>query len=158
IPDAVEPDPVPPKAEDEPVASAGLPSQPAIMPYCDDSGVAPERMPYAEPTVWPTTASAPAVSQPWFEESEPIEGEAIPVLREDQGLARQYPAGPDPGPSKQPKAPGRKPAVPARPERDPFLPVLPEVPGPSVVPSGFEWPGEPNAEAKKGGTKDQPVP
>jgi hypothetical protein len=108
--------------------SAGI--VPLLMPYCDDdeSGL-PKTMPYADNEIWRTVGAAAGTIAGWFEDSEPATHEAIPTCREDENLSHQYPACPALDGSCPAGKQRLKPAEPWRHDKEPILPVGPDLPG-----------------------------
>jgi hypothetical protein len=139
IPDGEEPPLALPEAGTEECEERAAVLPVRLMPYCDDDEETPARMPYAdgEPA---QQKSAPARAG-WFDECEPFDPDAMPACREDDNLSRQYPGCPfsgAPAPAGKP-APKKRTQVPH--EKDPVLPVLPEVEGHAVPPAGSDADG-----------------
>jgi hypothetical protein len=119
---------------------ARLPNQPALMPYCVDSAEPPALMPYADGDPWP---AAPADATPvrpvgWFEDSGPSTPEPMPACREDENLSLQYPGCPFPTGDRPTGRDGSSRATPWRHEKEPILPISPDVRSEPVQPAFFD--------------------
>lgn len=110
-----------------------------LMPYCEDDDEVSARMPYAEGAPAPPNSTATRAG--WFEECDPADADSLPACREDENLSRQYPACPFSGPPAPAAkaAPQKGTRVPR--EKDPVLPVPPEVEGHAAPPAGSDADG-----------------
>jgi hypothetical protein len=117
---------------------ASVPLQPALMPYCKDDDAPPSTMPYADGDPWPANPANSVQPVGWFEEVSPAHADPMPACREDENLSRQYPGCPSTENTRPADKQDSGRGVPWQHDKEPILPIAPEVPGTSEPPAYFD--------------------